>query len=125
MNYKVILLLVALITAFACTNNEDTKVALEGTYTGTFEREGSSSEVTLYFDSETYSGKSDMTKFPAICDGNYSTTNNNTIAFKNTCLWTADFDWSLILDGEWTYTLTTTTLTLSKTNGDTYTLKKQ
>ena len=43
-------------------------------------------------------------KFPAICRGTYSIKNKE-IKFTNTCAWTAEFDWTLILSGNWNFTL--------------------
>tara|TARA_R110001592_G_C12802930_1_gene717154 strand:+ start:202 stop:573 length:372 start_codon:yes stop_codon:yes gene_type:complete len=112
-----------LIFAFAC-NNDDSHINLNGTYIGTFERNGVVSNVELDLAENIFSGSSEIIKYPAICSGNYSNTSNE-ITFSNLCVWTAEFDWTLILDGNWTYSLNGKNLTLIKSNGDKYTLTKQ
>ncbi|WP_345006982.1 hypothetical protein [Snuella lapsa] len=110
---------------FACDNNHDSvQSEINGEYVGTFERDGNTSNVTLDFNNGIYSGESEVVKFPAICNGNYSISNNS-IQFQNECIWTAEFDWTLILSDEWRYGLSGNTLILSKTNGGKYTLTKQ
>ena len=63
-------------------------------------------------------------KFPAICNGNYLIS-SNTIEFENVCVWTAEFDWTLILGENWNYTKENNILIMTKSNGDKYTLTKQ
>lgn len=50
----------------------------------------------MTFSSTTWSGSSDIVKYPALCKGTYSL-DGDTIIFVNECPWTAEFDWSLIL----------------------------
>ncbi len=71
-----------------------------------------------------FSGESETVKFPEICNGNY-TVSDDSIQFQNECVWTADFDWTIILKEEWNYNLNGNTLILTKSNGDKYTLTKQ
>jgi hypothetical protein len=78
---------------------------LSGTYKGTFERElvwgGSEpANVTLVFTADSWTGTGDREKYPALCQGTYSI-EGDTIIFENTCFWTAEFDWSLILSGKY------------------------
>ncbi|GEO12179.1 hypothetical protein SAE01_46750 [Segetibacter aerophilus] len=102
-----------------CEKNVEEKVFFSGKYSGTFERTtgaGSkvSSNVSITFNDANYSGTSDRMKFPAICNGTYSTKNNE-IHFTNSCMWTADFDWSLILNNDYTY----------KSSGDSLEIKRE
>ena len=113
-----------LIIAFACNNDDDPHININGTYTGTFERSGVLSNVELDFAENAFTGSSEVNKYPAICNGNYSKTSNE-ITFSNLCIWTAEFDWTLILDGNWTFDLNGDNLTLIKSNGDKYILTKQ
>lgn len=113
-----------LITILACNNDDDNTEILDGEYSGIFERNGVISNVELSFDEGIFVGESEMVKYPAICHGSYTTT-NNIIEFQNECVWTAEFDWTLILNDEWNYTLNGNTLTLIKLNGDKYELSKQ
>ena len=124
-NRKLGLLIVfALLLLTNCNESENSESAISGEYIGTFERNGNASNVELNFTNGSYSGKSEIEKFPAICDGNYSISNNS-IEFENECVWTAEFDWTLILGENWNYTLQNNILIMTKSNGDKYTLTKQ
>ncbi|MEP4780703.1 MAG: hypothetical protein ABJZ18_07005, partial [Algibacter sp.] len=89
-----------------------------------FVRGGNNSNVELTFNNGNWTGESEIVKFPALCNGTYSNS-GNVITFENACPWTAEFDWTLILGGEWDYSLNGNSLILTKTNGDKYTLTKQ
>ncbi|KAB7530219.1 hypothetical protein F8C76_01540 [Flagellimonas olearia] len=78
----------------------------------------------MNFRKGTFTGESETEKFPAICRGSYAISEGK-LDFTNTCHWTAEFDWSLILHEEWNYDLKGSTLILTKSNGDRYTLTKQ
>ena len=101
---------------------------LTGTYTGTFYRSNADT-VTVsieFFDNGTYSGQSNREKYPAICHGTYSWT-GDIISFDDECAWTADFDWTLILDGDFNIRQDSNNqLTLTRSSGvvtDTYKIK--
>lgn len=83
-------------------NEDETPRNLAGSYSGTFNRTGISDSVyvRLTLGDKTFSGESDAPRFPAICHGSYDL-NPNTINFVDSCSWTADFDWTLILDGSY------------------------
>jgi hypothetical protein len=76
-----------------------------------------------------FSGSSDIPKYPAIGQGTYYSDNDANLRFTNQSLFTADFDWSLILNGDYITTMTGDSLVFSKSypNGwvDVYKLKKQ
>lgn len=65
-----------------------------------------------------FEGQSDRDQYPAICRGSYATS-ASTIAFVDSCTWTANFDWSLILNG--TYNISQgnegNTIRIWRTNG--------
>ncbi len=111
----------------SCSKNE-TEVSIptttNGNYIGIFERNGITSNVQLNLINGAFDGQSTVQKFPAICSGTYIIA-GNTMTFENGCAWIAEFDWTLILSGEWNYTMNGTTLTLTKSNGDKYTLTQQ
>lgn len=105
-----------------CTN-DDVQKEIAGQYSGTFQRGESTSNITLKFNKSGFSGESETVKFPAICNGNYSIS-NDTIKFENQCIWTADFDWSLIINNEWSFSFENNVLILTNSIGDIYTLTK-
>jgi len=108
---KLLFILLFVIPAItACKKSQDTipgtgDEILSGRYMGTFYRTtGDTVNVSLLFTDNIFSGSSDRTKYPAICNGTFSMQKNNDaykIQFNDNCIWTADFDWSLILDGDY------------------------
>ena len=102
---------------------------LNGTYTGTFQREpgGRMSQVSLVFSDGEWSGTSQISKYPALCSGTYEVTSNDKIIFTNGCIWTAEFDWALILGGEYDLKAEGNTIDIIKQSGngrDIYRLSK-
>lgn len=125
MKLKILFLIGIVFITFACnSDDENSRPEINGEYTGVFERNEKTSNVVLNLNNGIYSGESKTVKFPAICNGNYSISNNS-IQFQSKCAWTAEFDWTLILDNEWSYSLNGDILILTKSNGDKYTLTKQ
>jgi len=97
--------------------DQDISIADE-TFTGTFERnpvwsDGRISNVSLTFTSEKWTGQSDSEKYPALCHGTYLIKGNK-ITFVNECAWTAEFDQSLILSGEYLISLKNGRLEISR-----------
>jgi hypothetical protein len=105
-----------------------------GTYTGKFSRSNifgkyPQSNVVLTFSSSGFSGESDVVKYPGICNGTY-TISGNEIDFSNGCFWTAEFDWSYILNGKFEFIVEGNQLEMVKIlilngNTDRYTLTRQ
>lgn len=101
-------------------------------YKGKFERSAisgvQSSDVILKLKDNVFSGTSIQPLFPAIGTGTFSTT-SSTVSFKNQTMWTANFDWTLILDGTFDVRVNGDSLILTKFRGydfvDTYSLKRQ
>jgi len=124
MKAKYLFLFVLFLGLAACNNEENAPDPFDGEYVGIFERNGSASTVELTFKNGTFQGESERVKFPALCNGKY-TIAGNTITFVNECAWTAEFDWSLILNDAWEFTFENRVLTLIKPNGDRYTLTQQ
>jgi hypothetical protein len=117
--------------AMSCSDCDEQ--GLEGNYLGTFYRvtnhvKGEISNVTLAFHDSKYLGTSSTPKYPALCQGTF-TTSSNTATFTNTCPWTAEFDWTLILDGTFNLSVNGNEITLVKEygdgNGDYYVLRRQ
>lgn len=125
MKTKIFFFLTLVIAIIGCNNdNNNIETNLDGNYIGVFERAGNTSNVELTFSNGTWTGESETEKFPALCNGNYSTSGNE-ITFENACVWTAEFDWTLILSNEWSYSLNGSILVMTNVNGDKYTLTKQ
>ncbi len=101
---------ILILTALVCTSCEsDEQINFRlasGTYKGTFSRSSpnakwAASNVTLIINDNQFSGSSDVPKYPAIGEGTYSIRNADTIEFSSACVWTAEFDWSFILNGKY------------------------
>lgn len=121
--FMLIMLVLAIITS--CHKDDSNfETNINGNYIGTFERGGNIANVEISFNNGTFNGQGDIEKFPALCNGNYSIS-GSIITFENACPWTAEFDWSLILSGNWTYSINNNELLLIKENGDKYTLTEQ
>ena len=81
----------------------------DGVYTGTFQRQlafggGDAANVTIIFSSNTWSGQSDKQNYPALCHGTFKIEKGK-IFITNLCVFTADFNWSLIFSGEYDFSL--------------------
>jgi hypothetical protein len=122
--------LFVLLVLFSCDKEKSFK--LDGPYSGTFyrTRDGAkvlNSDVTLTVESNKFSGTSSNNNSPAICSGTFSTTEKE-IDFLNGCMFTADFDGTLILNGKFKISEKAGEIVLSKEidaqNGDFYVLKK-
>lgn len=125
MKAKILILLCLLITMVGCSDDDDIiQSNINGNYVGIFERNGNTSNVVLTFTNGTFNGQSAIEKFPALCNGTFAIS-GNTITFTNECVWTADFDWSLILSNQWDFSLNNNVLIMIKSNGDKYTLTRQ
>lgn len=97
---------------FACNKNdnndnsgEDNRLA--GRYRGTFSRSGMDTvDVSFFFrENNTYEGTGGPMNYPAICNGTFQR-NGNDLAVNDLCPWTANFDWTLIFDGNYTIDFT-------------------
>lgn len=112
-------------------------VISDGIYKGTFQRQivwakTDTASITLTIEGNKWSGTSDLVKYPALCSGTYSI-DGNTILFVNECIWTTEFDWTLILSGEYNLKIKGNTIEFSNddrsatkdTYFDVYILKKQ
>lgn len=116
----------SLLVVLGCNDDETSAVppVLEGNYEGTFERDDMRSDVTLTLENGEFSGSSNKDRFPAICNGTY-TQEDSQATFSDVCVWTADFDWTLILSGEWDVQANADALIMLNENGDKYTLVRK
>ncbi len=114
------LLMVALLMLAGCEKN-DREAGIDlpnGLYVGTFVRTGmDTADITLNLVNGTYQGSSSIDKYPAICAGSFTTEASN-IQFQDTCTWTADFDWSLILNGPYNVNFNENILRIWKTDNN-------
>jgi hypothetical protein len=113
------LLIGCLLGLLGCNKEEQRITTItEGTYTGSFQRELSwaksdTSIITLTFTSTNWSGTSDKFHYPALCNGTY-TIEGDSVNFENSCVWTAEFDWSLILSGKYAITISGETIEFTR-----------
>ncbi|WP_316805508.1 hypothetical protein [Pedobacter nototheniae] len=90
---------------------------ISGNYEGTFNyTNGNKTAVSpakISFGPTTYSSAAQPGRKPAGGAGKY-TFNSNSFKFTDTHIWTADFDWSLILNGDYAYKVMGDSLILTK-----------
>ncbi|AXT18430.1 hypothetical protein D7030_07745 [Flavobacteriaceae bacterium AU392] len=116
-----ILFLLGFLIFTGCSNDDDNSLESipNGDFAGTFTVEYSngdvfSNPVTVSFNSNnSYSSSNSMDYFPAGGSGTYEMT-NSTIEFSDINFWTANFDWNLILNEEYSFTLNDNELIMSK-----------
>jgi hypothetical protein len=125
MKTKICILLMFALTIVGCVKDAHTiETNIDGNYFGTFERNGNISNVEISFNNGIFEGEGDVEKFPAICKGSFSIS-DDIISFENDCIWTATLDWTLILSGDWSFTLNNNLLIMTHTNGDQYILTQE
>ena len=82
---------------------------INGTYSGRFSVYGPnsdflSSEVTLIFDNGRFTGTYSKEIYPAICKGTCEIVGDK-IVFADQCVWTANFNWNIMLNGKYAYSV--------------------
>ncbi|ULQ52869.1 hypothetical protein [Flavihumibacter fluvii] len=132
MKPKPFLLLALMLSFFACSKSTSRHPGLpDGTYTGTFQRlhqENSQlAAVSIKFDFPNWTGYSNINRYPALGSGTFRYL-NDALTFENAGVWTADFDWTLILKDAYIDQVKDDSLIFSKSYGngwiDIYRLKK-
>jgi hypothetical protein len=113
------LAMVALVGLTACKKDKNEVEIASGTYEGTFARVGQArfeppAPVTLTFNGNQFSGQGTVQYYPALCNGSFSV-NGSTATFKNACLWTANFDWTFVLDGDYQFSVDGDSLYITRT----------
>ncbi len=129
---NLILACLLLLTALACKKSNQPRNTIIGNYEGTFKRYNtdfnSTAQVVLNFQTIGWNGTSDTLKYPAIGNGSSRLIDNEVIEFFNKQAWTADFDWTLILNGSYLLQRNDDSLVFTKSYGngtvDVYKLKK-
>ncbi|HET9430897.1 MAG TPA: hypothetical protein VFO70_06960 [Chitinophagaceae bacterium] len=114
---KALVILILLSLLYSCEKSEAVSHSLSGNYVGIFSRSGmDTSQVTLFFDQNRFEGKSNRQHYPAVCRGSFELDDNH-ILFTDSCSWTANFDWSLILSGMYNINFSDGTVRIWKING--------
>lgn len=107
-----------IVLVFLACNKEEVAIQ-EGTFKGTFSVKYShgkqTASTTLELKDGRYSCAGNSNRIPAGGSGTY-TIENNIIRFSEENFWTADFDWNLILGGDYLYSYDGKVLTLSAVN---------
>ena len=100
----VFMLLTIGIIGFACQKNKSETIDgdIFGRYTGTFHRTGMDTvQVNFIFKTDnTFEGSSARFQYPAICGGSFQRSDMDLVV-NDSCTWTANFDWTLIFDGNY------------------------
>ncbi|MBI2730448.1 MAG: hypothetical protein HYX40_06815 [Sphingobacteriales bacterium] len=92
------------ILLIGCKKSNETVLA-DGVYKGIFYRISpwkDTAQVSITISGNHYSAESNKNNYPAFCSGTFSITNSK-IKFSSTCPWAANFDWSLILLGDYDF----------------------
>ncbi|SRX56133.1 hypothetical protein [Aequorivita sp. CIP111184] len=118
--YKVIVIAIAVLAFNACNKSDDTTANenLQGTYSGMFTVEylngdSFSRPVTVIFnENNKYQSSGNADRIPAGGSGTYEK-GTTKINFSDINIWTADFDWNLILNEEYDYSINGNQLVLS------------
>lgn len=106
-----IMIFLVVVGITSCDNDDEiSSTILDGTYEGTFtvgyaDGQTFSNPVTINFDSNNYSSSAGPNRYPAGGNGKFKLS-GDLVEFSDVNIWTADFDWGLILSG--TYTITET-----------------
>jgi hypothetical protein len=100
----VFMLLTVGFIGFACQKHDSDTIDgdIFGRYTGTFSRTGMDTvPVNFIFKTDnTYEGSSGRFQYPAICGGSFQH-DDLSLVVNDSCTWTANFDWTLIFDGNY------------------------
>jgi len=135
------MILLAVITLIACSKhsslssgniNKVNDAKPDGTYSDTFQRvvhdTGAISHVSIIFSSGNYSGQSEMNYYPVIGKGTFKIFSDS-ISFRASMVYTANFDWTLILSGDYKIKMNNSELEIwrdyDNSSKDIYKLKKQ
>jgi hypothetical protein len=107
----------------ACEKDD---LKLQGTYSGTFIYTHPASSVapppsgpaSITFSEHTYTSTGNPDKIPAGGSGTFEVTKSKSVIFKDQNVWTANFDWGLVLNGEYKYQVKGDSLYLAKYNAE-------
>ncbi|MEK6153975.1 hypothetical protein WIW50_11970 [Flavobacteriaceae bacterium 3-367] len=118
-----VLLIGLLLLTLGCNSDDGTNPNnINGTYDGIFtvqykNGEAHSNPVTVNFASGKFSSSSGPGRFPAGGSGTF-TVQKSVVLFSDENFWTAEFDWGLILNGTYDYSIRGDELVLSRDSND-------
>jgi hypothetical protein len=119
MRYSFFILLPAILISSSCKKASTPPLIPDGVYKGTFQRQtltgGPMSTISITFSGNTWSGQGELEKYPALCNGTYLVTGADSIHVENSCAWTAEFDWSLILSHNYRINISGNNIELTRT----------
>ncbi len=103
----------------ACKKDSPDQTLRNGTYTGTFTVRYQNSVQTTAASLTLANGRFSCTNnfVPGTGSGTFSYT-TSTLSFQDEGVWTANFDWNLILNGDYSYTFDGKTLRFSADKND-------
>lgn len=116
---KKIILAAIVLTVSACTDKL-TVSTINGTYTGKFyytppsDTNKASGDAEVSFSDSKYTSKGNKDYIPAGGSGSFEIQNDHILDFKDQNIWTANFDWGLILNGKYKYQLKGDSLLLNR-----------
>lgn len=97
-----------ILLAAGLSSCDETEMAkLKGSYSGTFiyhsPEAPKSGPVTVTFDGTNYTSTRNPDYIPAGGSGTFAFMEKNRVKFEDQNVWMANFDWNLILNGEYSY----------------------
>lgn len=112
----------SVITLLGACSEKLNLTVLDGTYKGFFyyippngtQLTKSESEISVNLGGKEYTSTGNANRIPAGGSGKYSVLVNNEIEFYDEKVWTADFDWGLILNGNYKYEVKKDSLILTR-----------
>lgn len=117
---RAITFLILLLTLFSCANRDTGQPPglPDGVYKGHFIRSSpltryAPANVRVVLSGNTFKGESETTHYPAIGHGTFGMRGAE-VEFTNEAIWTADFDWSLILSGKFQWSVEGDTLEMTQ-----------
>jgi hypothetical protein len=115
------LLILGFITVLSGCSDKLNLSALNGTYTGKFYYTPPAGSIktgnaSVSFSDNTYSSTADAERIPAGGSGTLEILQDDVINFKDQNIWTANFDWGLILSGKYKYEMKNDSLILTRYN---------
>ena len=92
--------------------------ALSGTYEGEFiytsPRSKTIAQTRITFSEDNFKAEGNADRTPAGGSGTFVSEKNNFLIFTDKNIWTADFDWNLILNGKYIYEIKNDSLILNR-----------